>query len=141
MAAFLIYTNSANKAKGNCHVEIPAPNVAIVSETPNNTGMSVCNAFEDLVPQVCEVFGLCLDHLIWIEHWGKWSVAEGAPYDRDEEEYTQVLFDIESGRACNPRWRYLGSDRTALAGLLRQARDLAQVPRSGSAIARSDEAY
>jgi hypothetical protein len=63
------------------------------TELPDNPGMSICNAFEDLFLQVVEAYNLDPELIMWIEHWEIWKVSEGAPYDREEEDWHRVEFD------------------------------------------------
>lgn len=101
------YKNSANRAIGFCEISIchfPNKTNVIVTEIPDNPGMSICNAFEDLFIQVCEFYNLDKTRVNWFEHWPKWSREEGG-YDRDVEEWHQVLFKLEDGRAVNPAWK------------------------------------
>jgi hypothetical protein len=79
----------------------------VVSELPDNPGMSVCNAFEFLAHKICLEFEIDPHKLIYLEHWGKWKVAEGS-YDREKEEYSVVKFETIDNRPRYPSWRYLG---------------------------------
>jgi hypothetical protein len=103
------YRSSSNEVVAQCSVEIyrGKSDLAIVTELANNPGMSVCNAFEELFLQVVKAYDLRPDKLLWIEHWGAWKVSEGAPYDREEEEWVKVIFDWDGRRASNPHWQYV----------------------------------
>jgi hypothetical protein len=95
------YRNSANKSVGFCEISIchfPNKINVIVSEIPDNPGMSICNAFEDLFVQVCKFYELDPARVQWFEHWPKLS-------QKDVEEWHQVLFKLENGRAVNPVWK------------------------------------
>lgn len=101
------YIPSSNRCYSECGIEVYGNSdraLVIVTELPDNPGMSICNAFEDLLEQVCQTYQLDREHLLWIEHWEKWKVSEGAPYDREEEEWLQVQFERSGNRATNPRW-------------------------------------
>ena len=78
----------------------------IVSELPDNPGMSICNAFEVLAHKICLEFEIDPRRLIYIEHWDKWTAAEGG-YDREKEEYSLIKFEIIDNRPRYPGWRYL----------------------------------
>jgi hypothetical protein len=78
----------------------------VVSELPDNPGMSVCNAFGFLAHKICLEFEIDPQRLIYIEHWGKWSAEEGS-YERESEEFSLVKFFIINHRPRQPDWRYL----------------------------------
>ncbi|MBE9170866.1 hypothetical protein IQ238_26255 [Pleurocapsales cyanobacterium LEGE 06147] len=101
------YKVRSNRCPAKCGVEVTLCKksaVVVVTELPNNPGMSICNGFEDLFLQVCEFYKLDPASVLWIEHWGVWNYKEGAPYDRDEEEWCKVEFDWDGKSARNPRW-------------------------------------
>ena len=100
------YRVRANRIEAECGIEIyrGKSDLVIITELPNNPGMSICNAFEDLFLQVVAAYGLNPEKLLWIEHWEAWKTSEGAPYDREEEEWSRVDFDWDGRRASNPRW-------------------------------------
>ncbi|MCT7975250.1 hypothetical protein [Laspinema olomoucense] len=103
------YRNSGNRTIGFCEIyicEVEGRIKVIVTELPDNPGMSICNAFEDLFVQVCEFYDLPPDKVDWMEHWPAWTAAEGG-YDRPKEEYCKVEFDLENNRATNPRWIHI----------------------------------
>jgi hypothetical protein len=82
-------------------------NIIFVKEI--NEGMSICNAFGDLFPQVLVHFGLTSDSPIcWIEYWGK-----DAQISR-EDEYSLVCYELDNGKAHSPYWRYLGNSEQAV---------------------------
>ena len=68
--------------------------------------MSICNAFEVLAHKICLEFEIDPRRLIYIEHWDKWTAAEGG-YDREKEEYSLIKFEIIDNRPRYPGWRYL----------------------------------
>jgi len=73
-----------------------------VKESPDNTGMSVCNAFETLFPKVIEHFEIDPKELIyWVEVWEK-------DHSREEDEYS--LVSHRNGK--NPKWAYLGNSES-----------------------------
>lgn len=45
--------------------------------------------------------------VLWIERWEAWKTSSGAPYDREEEDYSKVEFDWDGQKATNPRWLYV----------------------------------
>jgi hypothetical protein len=94
------YKVKANNYPAHCGIEITRHSdsaLVICTELPTNEGMSICNAFEDLVPQVVSYYELNLHRLIWVEHW---LPVE----DFDGERFDLVLFDIRESRPVNPRW-------------------------------------
>ena len=106
-----IFTYKLNRRRdAQCGLEIyrgRSSTIVIVTELPNNPGMSICNAFEDLILQVSTAYNLDPGQLLWIEHWQAWKVSEGAPYDREEEDWHRVFFDWDGTRATNPRWSFV----------------------------------
>ncbi len=96
-----------NRMPAKCGIEVTLGKksaVVVVTELPDNPGMSICNGFEDLFLQVCEFYKLNPASVLWIEHWEAWKHEEGAPYDREEEEWYKVEFDWDGKSARNPRW-------------------------------------
>ena len=120
------YRVSANRYVAHCHVRLVRPGTRqgpdvtlVVSELASNAGMSVCNAFEDLLPQIVYAYDLlpCLDragpeHLTVIEHWGPFSYRsyEGGdfalPREGREEEFTRVTYTYERDRPTRIGFRY-----------------------------------
>lgn len=101
------YRVRANRCLAKCALEVYRGSnsaVVIVTELPDNEGMSICNAFEDLILQVAETYDLNPGGLLWIEHWEAWKSSEGAPYDREEEEWIRVKFEWNGHRASKPCW-------------------------------------
>lgn len=93
------YRVRANNFHCKCGIEVldfDSISLAIVTELPDNQGMSICNAFEDLAPQVANSFGLELEKLVWVEHW--------IPRSTYPESYDLVLFQILGNRVTNPWW-------------------------------------
>jgi len=89
----------------------PAATV-VVSALAENPGMSPCNAFEELAPQIAAAFDLDGRRLRYVEHWGPQSYADR----RREEEFSVVRFSFDpdggnrhapgAGRFYNPRWTH-----------------------------------
>lgn len=101
------YRVSANTFIAKCGIEVYRgfnSAVVVVTELPDNEGMSICNAFEELILQVAQAYKLDPGRLLWIEHWGAWKRQEGAPYDREAEEWHQVRFKWDGTRASAPYW-------------------------------------
>lgn len=106
----LTYRVRSNNFPAKCGIEVYRGRdsaLVIVTELPDNPGMSICNAFEELILQVSSAYELDPSRLLWIEHWEAWKSSEGAPYDREEEEWSRVTFDWDGERASNPRWLYV----------------------------------
>ena len=72
--------------------------VAVVTEEPHNTGMSVTNAAKWLLPEIAAQYGLPAD-TTWIEHYHE-SARGGLPETYD-------LVSLASGA---PTWRRLSGD-------------------------------
>ena len=73
-----------------------------VKESPDNTGMSVCNAFETLFPLITKHFEIDPSKpFYWIEVWEK-------DHSREEDEYS--LVSHRNGK--NPKWAFLGNSES-----------------------------
>lgn len=111
------YRNRANRSIGFCDIQIIPIfegyqyTLVIVTEDTDNTGMSICNAFEDLFRQVCQVFQLNSEKVIWIEHWERDRVPELSQKNViNQSEWNLVNFELNKNKEpYNPRWVYLGS--------------------------------
>ena len=100
------------KIISQCGIEVfrgDRSSLVIVTELPNNPGRSICNAFEDLFPQVCQHYKLDPTSVLWIERWEAWKTSDDAPYDHEEEDYSKVEFDWNGRKAINLRWLYVTS--------------------------------
>lgn len=100
------YKNSANRIISFCEISIwcfaDKVNV-VVRELPDNPGMSICNAFEDLFVQVCQFYNLDPSQVQWFENWPKWTKEQGG-YKREKESWYQVNFELVNNQAINPIW-------------------------------------
>lgn len=97
------YKVSANRFPCKCGIDVYSLNdfdVVLATELDSNQGMSICNAFEDLVPQVANAYSLNIHRLLWIEHW----LERKDNHDRYPESYDVVLFQIQNHHVCNPDW-------------------------------------
>lgn len=103
------FHNTVNKIQSICEIEVSKQErhqYVIVTEIPDNPGMSICNAFEDLFKSVVKQFKLDPENLIWVERWPKWTRLEGG-YDQDEERWARV----HHRNGYNPHWKYIGANR------------------------------
>jgi hypothetical protein len=83
----LTYRVRSNSSPAKCGIEVYRGRdsaLVIVTELPDNPGMSICNAFEELILQVSQAHELDPSRLLWIEHWEAWKRTQDAPYDREE---------------------------------------------------------
>ena len=104
------YRVSSNAYVAHCHVRIirrQSGALLIVSELASNGGMSVCNAFEDLLPLIAYAFDLDPDVLIVVEHWGPFSytATDRGSADRDEE-FVRVTYTFDRERPARIGFRY-----------------------------------
>lgn len=89
------------KVKGNsfpakCRVRINS-NTVIATELPDNKGMSITNAAEQVAMQVCHFYEIPMTQLVWIEHYPKTAdINEG--FDR-------VQFEIKENCFTKPTWK------------------------------------
>lgn len=109
------YRVTSNAFPAHCHVRIVhgrrRHKLLIVSELASNPGMSVTNAFEDLLPQIAYAHGLDPECLTVVEHWGPFSYDDG----ERREEFSRFEYTYEPDRPCwivngrlgsfsSPRW-------------------------------------
>ena len=104
------FTIPFHRDKSACEVKLVKHgemNLIFVKEI--NEGMSICNAFEYLFPQVLAHFNLSPENPIkWIEFWENSILGDG-------DEYSLVNYQLRNGKAINPYWTYLGnSEQTAI---------------------------
>jgi hypothetical protein len=112
------YKVSSNKAIAKCGIEVyrgQSSSIVVVTELPTNPGMSVCNAFEDLFLQLVEAYNLDPASVLWIERWGQWRCSEGAPYNRQTEDWHQVRYELDGKKARNPYWLPVTAEFVAAA--------------------------
>ena len=87
---------------GVCHVHrrgVADGRVLVICEQlPDNPGMSITNCVETLASQVCHMFSIEPERLVWVEHYGP---ALGIT------EFTRVTFGVEEsgGVFGQPTWR------------------------------------
>ena len=85
-----------NRGHATCHVRIIRREgreeaVVIVSALAENDGMSPCNAFEELAPQLVDYFDLDPRRLTYLERWGSFSYND----QKREEEFSVVTFSYD----------------------------------------------
>lgn len=97
------YTIPVNSFPAFCQVQIikrgtyGKVNIAILTELPNNSGMSVTNACEYIATKLCQEHSLDPGHTIFIDHYPK----------RQGEDYSIVSFSWNDGEASDPDWIHL----------------------------------
>lgn len=64
------YKVKANSFPAHCRVRING-NTVVATELPDNTGMSIINAAEEVAIQVCQFYEIPIAQLLWIEHYPK----------------------------------------------------------------------
>jgi hypothetical protein len=89
------YRVKTNSYLAKCQVRINN-NVAVVTELPDNTGMSITNAAEELAMQVCQYYEIPMAELIWIEYYPQ-RVGRNESFDR-------VKFQIKHSCFTEPTW-------------------------------------
>lgn len=88
---------------GFCYIAIHKKGdtvTVIVTEIPDNPGVSICDAFEDLFVQVCKFFNLDPNKVNWVEHWPAWIEENG--YNRPDDNWYEVEFEWLGNCAVNP---------------------------------------
>ena len=104
-----------NRCHATCHVRVIRPGdrdevIVIVSALAENNGMSPCNSFEELAPQLADYFELDPRQITYLERWGSFSYND----QKREEEFTFVTFSYDPrgqnafvpdvGRFAHPTW-------------------------------------
>jgi hypothetical protein len=98
------YTYSGNgmlRQESLCHVKILSNEdrtVVVITEAPQNKGMSITNAAEEIATKIVKEFKLPLEKTTWIEHYVHSDVFDG------EETYDQIVFIWNNKKAASPRW-------------------------------------
>lgn len=82
--------------------------VVMLTELPNNPGMSVTNACEDIATRIVQDFGINPQHTRFIEHYPEEkTVVYGKEHIR-KETFDEVFFTWDSrNRADEPHWKSL----------------------------------
>ena len=107
------YRNSGNRTIEFCEVGISRVEGKMrvtLKELSNYLAMSICDELDDVFMQVCNLLELPPDEVEWVEHWPAWTAKEGG-YNRPEEDWYRVEFDLVHGRAINPRWTPLNREK------------------------------
>lgn len=94
------YKPPGSGIEARCRVQVhrhEGQTVAIVTELPDNPGMSVTNAAEWLLPALAEQYGLP-DGTVWIEHYER---LHGEP----------DTYDLVTLRGGSPSWRRLALEQ------------------------------
>ena len=98
--------------KGFCEVKLGKVDdipCIFVKESPDNTGMSICNAFETLFTLITKYFEIDPNKpFYWIEFWEKDQIGE--------DEYN--LVSHEKGK--NPKWTHLGNSESIAIDKIRK---------------------
>jgi hypothetical protein len=105
------YTVPVNSFPAFCDVRIyecgsyGRQRVIILTELPDNTGMSVTNACEYIATELVRLHNLTPGYTIWIEHYPDRHPA-GMEKDRMfDESFALITFEWNGNRACSPDWR------------------------------------
>lgn len=84
-----------------CRIRVyqqPELTIAIATDCGTDSGTSITNCVEFLVPLVAQKYGLNLYQTIWIEHYPDSSVFG--------ESFSEVLLHREGERLINPVWKH-----------------------------------
>lgn len=95
----LDYLPRHTQRPATCDVEVNG-NVVIVTERPDNKGMSITNAIEDIALKVCEVFSISYLNLVLIEHYPERPGVCG-----------EESFDLVTISKGVPKWRRITSEK------------------------------
>lgn len=118
MSERLVDTNdyeftAATGVKATCGLRIvrdAEQTVVILTELPDNRGMSVTNAAEELATQVRREFGLDPDQTRWIEHYPERETSVHQRPHRESATYDEIIYTWEDYQASEPEWRRLAEE-------------------------------
>jgi hypothetical protein len=95
------------------HIEKGEKIKVVVTELPDNPGMSICNAMEDLFCQVCDRFELNPDQVEWYEDWSAYNQA--LKHDSIKTpDYHRVEFSLNNDRPTNIRWKWIDTIKSCM---------------------------
>jgi len=92
---------------GRCRLQIYG-SLVIATELPDNPGMSITNAAEEIATQVCETYEIYPQFLTWIEHY----LHEDS---RLEETYDLVRFTWDQDHFIKPCWQRMTHEQVQLS--------------------------
>ncbi len=81
--------------------------IVVFTELPDNEGMSVTNAAEDIATQVRREFGLDPDQTRWIEHYPERQHHVHNRIHIEPATYDEVIYTWDGYQASEPTWRRL----------------------------------
>lgn len=88
--------------------------IVVLTELPENRGMSVTNAAEEIATQVRREFGLDPDQTLWIEHYPEQQVAyHGRPL-REKATYDEIIYTWDDYQASEPEWHRLNQEEVEI---------------------------
>lgn len=88
------YRAEVNRQTAFCRIRING-NTVVATELPDNTGMSITNAAEEVALLVCHNYSIPLSELVWIEHYPhRAGLDEG--FDRVEFRLENNCFALAS---------------------------------------------
>ncbi len=104
--------------------------VVVASEREDNPGASITNTYEDLATGVWQKFGLRVDQVTWIEHYG--AQAYGV---RIDETFDWVTLERQGDRLVSLQWR--PGSRSLLSGSWKNRKTKAMVDRRQTSMQNS----
>jgi hypothetical protein len=82
--------------------------VVMLTELPDNPGMSVTNACEDIATRIVQDFGIDLQRTRFIEHYPEEKTLHYGTEHVRKETFDEIFFTWDSkGRADEPHWKPL----------------------------------
>lgn len=94
-----------NGRTGHCHLEVlnnEDNTIVIATELADNPGMSITNAVECLIAQVCRSKVIDPATLVWIEHYSEKSYKQKA---KPRVEYSLVTFKLSKSAVVKAAWK------------------------------------
>lgn len=105
------YNVRANSITAHCGLRLfTAPtgdSVVIATELPDNPGMRLTNAAEEVAGAVCQDFGLDPERLVWIEHYPERLAGDNYGHQSEPATFDAVTFTWDGQQFSNPQWRPL----------------------------------
>jgi hypothetical protein len=84
--------------------------LVIISEAPDNPGMSVTNASEDIAGQIVRAFNLDPARTRWIEHYPQETWRYHGREEIKPATFDEVVYRWERLAAANPNWKRIPAE-------------------------------
>src|SRR5687767_2077264 len=101
----LTYNHDRARCRVRIYSERDGPRTAILTELPENTGMSITNASEEIATMLAARWQLDPKTTAWVEHYPPEAWREE---ERRDETFDEIHYTWDSNKTADtPRWRRL----------------------------------